>query len=135
MTRVRIGYFEDFKSSNTVLLEADAEGLRALAEMFRSLAGGTVDGLELHDLPFVEIHHGVQLTATRGVRDRGTRRADVGNAFLWERTPDGWEDAAEKLDVLTQYGEGHHYLDADEDQVIVQVSRGEYGDDWWRTHG
>jgi hypothetical protein len=38
-------------------------------------------------------------------------------------------------DALTQYGEGHHYLDADEDQVIVQVSRGEYGDDWWRTHG
>jgi hypothetical protein len=126
---------EDFKASNTLLLEADAEGLRTLAEKFRSLAGGTIDGLALHDLPFVEIHHRVQLIATRSAQDRGTRRVDVGNAFLWERTADGWEDAAEKLDVLTQYAEGHHYLDADEDQVVVQVSRGEYGDDWWRTHG
>ena len=135
MTSVRIGYFEDFKSSNTLLLEGDADGLGALAEMLRSLAAGTLDGLALHDLPFVEIHHGVHLTATRSSHDRGTRRADAGNAFLWERTPGGWQDAAEKLDVLTQHEEGHHYLDADEDQVVVQVSKGEYGDDWWHTHG
>ena len=135
MTSVRIGYFEDFKSSNTLLLEADAEGLRGLAEAFRSLAAGTLDGLAFHDLPFVEVHHRVQLTATRSTHDRGTRRADAENVFLWERDAGGWQGAAEKLDGLTQFGKGHHYLDADEDQVVVQVSKGEYGDDWWHKHG
>jgi len=135
MTSVRIGYFEDFKSSNTLLLEADAKGLGALAEMFRSLAAGTLDHLTLHDLPFVEVHHGVQLTATRTTRDRGTRRDNAGHVFLWERSADGWQDAAEKLDVLTQREKGHHYLDADEDQVVVQVSKCEYGDDWWHAQG
>lgn len=135
MICVRIGYFEDFKSSNTLLLEADVEGLRALAKMFRSLAGGTLDNLALHKCPFVEVHRGVQLTATRAVRDLGARRVNAGNAFQWERTADGWKDAAEKIEVLAQYGEGHHYFDADEDEVVVQVSRDEYGDDWWRKHG
>jgi hypothetical protein len=135
VTSVRIGYFQDFKSSDTLLLEADADGLRALAETFRSLAAGTLNRLALHGLPFVEVHHGVQLTATRSNRDRGTRHTDGGTAFLWERDATGWEDAAEKLDVLTQCEAGHHYLDADGDQVVVEVSKGEYGDDWWHTHG
>jgi hypothetical protein len=132
---MRIGYFEAFKSSQTLLVEASAEELRTFAELFRSLAAGTLGQLAVHDLPFVEVHHGVPLTASRGARDRGARRTDVGNTFAWERTADGWEDVAEKLDVLAQHPEGHHYLDTDEDDVVVQVSRGEYGDDWWRKHG
>lgn len=135
MTKLRIGYFEGFKSSNTLLLEADADSLRALAQLFRSLAAGTLDNLRLHALPFVEVHHGVLVTATRSALDRGARRGDAGPSFLWERTEDGWRDAADKLDVLSQHKEGHHYLDGDEDEVVIQVSKGEYGDDWWQKHG
>jgi hypothetical protein len=131
---IRIGYFEDFKSSKPLLLEADAEGIQSLAEAFRSLAAGTIANVVLHELPFVEIHHGVQLIATRGSQDRGTQR-DAENVFSWERDAEGWQEAAEKLDALTQYGAGHHYLDADNDQVVVQVSKDEYGDGWWHTHG
>jgi hypothetical protein len=132
---VRIGYFEAFKSSNTLLLEADAEGCRALAEVFRRLAAGTVKEISLHDLPFIEVHHGVQLIARRGRHDRGTRRGGDQHVFWWERNADGWQDAADKLDVLTNCEEAHHYLDAQDDQVVVQVSKGEYGDGWWGTHG
>jgi len=135
VTTLRIGYFKDFKSSNAILLEADTDGLRALAQLFRSLAAGTLDNVGLHDLPFVEAHHGVLVTATRSAHDRGARHADARPAFLWERTEDGWRDAADKLDVLSQHKEGHQYLDADEDEVVIQVSKGEYGDDWWREHG
>lgn len=67
MTNVRIGYFEEFKSSNTLFMEADAEGFRALAGMFRSLAVETLNALALHDLPFVEAHHGVPMTAVYDV--------------------------------------------------------------------
>ena len=30
---------------------------------------------------------------------------------------------------------GHHSLEAVEDKITVQVSKGEYGDEWWRAHG
>ncbi len=86
MTSVRIGYFEDFKSSDTLLLEAEAEGLRALAETFRSLAAGTLDRLALHELPFVQVHHGVQLIATRSNHDRGTRRSVPETRFCGSAT-------------------------------------------------
>ena len=81
MTSVHIGYFEAFKSSNTLILEGDADGLRALAETFRSLAAGTLDGVALHELPFMKVHHGVQVVATRSTHDRGTRRADAESVF------------------------------------------------------
>ena len=134
MTRVRIGYFEDFKSSKTLLLDADADGLRALAETFRSLAAGTLSAVGFDELPFMEVHHGVDLLAVRSTHDR-IWRADVENVFLWERTAEGWQDSAEKIDVLIQCARGHHYLEAADDQVVVEVSRGEYGDGWWRAHG
>ena len=102
MTSVHIGYFEGFKSSNTLLLEGDADGLRALAETFRSLAAGTLTAVVFHELPFMKVHHGVDLLAVRSTDDRGIRRADAENVFLWERTAEGWQDSAEKIDVLTQ---------------------------------
>jgi hypothetical protein len=126
---------EGFKSSKTLLLEADADGLRALAETFRSLAAGTLTAVVPDELPFMEVHHGVDLLATRSTHDRGIRRADVENVFLWERTAEGWQDSAERVDALTKCAQGHHYLDGAEDQVIVQISKGEYGDEWWRRHG
>jgi hypothetical protein len=39
------------------------------------------------------------------------------------------------LDVLIQSEKGHQYLDAEEDEIVVQVSKGEYGDAWWHMHG
>lgn len=132
---VRPGYFEDFKSSDTILMEADAEGLQRLATVFRSLASGKVHALVLHELPFIETYHGVQLIASCSGQDHGTRRGDATNAFLWERSNLGWEYSAEKLDVLIPYTDGHHYLEAADDEVIVQVSKGEYGDAWWLKHG
>lgn len=135
MARVRLGYFEDFKMNHTLLLEADAAGLRALVATFRALASGRVAGVALHHLPFVEVHHGVQLTAVRGSRNRGARRASIRNVFGWERTKDGWHDLAEKLDLLVGQKDGHYYVEEPEDDVVIQVSKGEYGDDWWRRHG
>jgi len=136
MSKVRLGYFADFKSNDTLLMEADTEGLQSLAALFRSLAVGTRDSLALHDLPLFEIHHGVQLTAACGGHDRGTRRFGTANSFLWERTALGWEDVADKLDSQVQAERAcHHYLDAEKDEVVVQVSKGEYGDKWWLEHG
>ena len=66
---VQIGFFRDFKSSDTLLIEGDSSGLRQLADVCGDLAedGGST---AIHELPFVEVHHGIRVvasTADRGV--------------------------------------------------------------------
>ena len=68
MAAVHLGYFENFKSSDTLLVEGDTEGLRHLAEVLRSLEKGSADIVEIDALPFVQSRHGVRLTAKRGRR-------------------------------------------------------------------
>lgn len=139
MPLLRVGYFENFKGDDTLLLESDSEGIARLADLLRSLATGERNRLALHDLPLFEMHHGIEVTATISARDRGLQRHGVENVFLWERTQEGWETAIELLEAFRD-GESpcHQYLDAEgiyTEEIVVQVSRNEYGDAWWSKHG
>jgi len=132
---VHLGYSENFKSSDTLLVEGDTEGLRHLAGVLRSLEKGSADIVDIDALPFVQSHHGVRLTAKRSRRELVKPIGHSSNEFTWERTEAGWQDAADKLEALIGHGEGHQYSDSVGDQVVVQVSKGEYGSDWWKRHG
>ena len=134
MGLVRLGYFEGFKSGNTLLLDGDQEGLQQLGETLQQLASGGAEAVALHSLPFVEAHHGVRLVARVAPRDTGTLQG-AGTEFEWKRTSSGWEEAAEKVAVISQSRCGHHYLDAFKDEVTVMVSLGEYGSQWWDKNG
>jgi hypothetical protein len=68
---IHLGYFEDFKSSNTVLIEGDQEGFRLLEQALRLLAKGEMESLIIHELPFAKAHKGVKLFAFRTSRDFG----------------------------------------------------------------
>ena len=139
MSMMRAGYFENFSGDDTLLLESNAEGIAQLASLLRFLATGKQNRLVLHELPLFEVHHGIALTAVVSARDRGLKSLGNENVFLWERTREGWEIAVELLDAFRD-GESpcHRYLDAegdDKDEIVVQVSRNEYGDAWWQKHG
>jgi len=41
---MHLGYFADLRSRETILIEADAQGLRELGEVFQSLAAGESGG-------------------------------------------------------------------------------------------
>lgn len=135
MAKVLLGYFEDFKSSNTLLIEGDPEGLRQLAGLLRSLENGSTNIIEVHTQPFIESHHGIHLIAARAHRDLVARTSSSSNEFRWERTDLSWRDAADKVEVLVESRSAHHCLDAVGDDVVIEVCKGEYGDDWWRAHG
>jgi hypothetical protein len=132
LSRVHIGFFRDFNSSDTVLIDGDSSGLRLLADTFRSLAN-SVGSVAIDELPFVEVHHGIRIAATVGERDNGA--SINGLDVSWERSADGWQDAADKLDVLETAAAGHQYLDASSDRVTVRASIGEYSDSWWTQNG
>jgi hypothetical protein len=135
LATARLGYFEDFKSSDTLLIEADSEGLRKLAELLRSLARGSAKVVTIHTQPFVESHHGVTLTASLGRRDFVARTGDASKEFRWERTASSWGEAADKVWALAERDAGHQYLDLDEDEVVIEVCTGEHGDAGWLAHG
>jgi hypothetical protein len=132
---VHLGYFENFKSTDTVLVEGDAEGLRHLVEVLRSLEGGSAAVVEIDALPFVKNNHGVRLSARRSHRDLVARVGPSSTEFTWERTETGWRDAADLVEGLLGHDAGHQYLDVADDQIVVEISKGEYGSEWWRRHG
>ena len=131
---VHIGFFEDFKSSNTLLLDGDKEGLERLAQAIQELAKGEKETIAIHSLPFVEVHQGVRLFASSSAKDLGARQQST-SEFEWKRTKSGWEETADKVHVVSQGPQCHHYLDAEKDEITVMVSSGEYGDKWWALHG
>ena len=45
---VRIGYFENFKSANTILVSGDEDGLQGLAVVLRTLEDPNARPVELH---------------------------------------------------------------------------------------
>jgi hypothetical protein len=133
MSTVHIGFFRDFKSSDTVLIEGDSNGIRLLADTFRRLATNGAP-IAIHELPFVEVHHGIRLVATLADDDAGA--SINGLEISWERSADGWREAAEKVDALVETARpGHQYLDSARDQITVEASCGEYGDSWWKQNG
>ncbi len=134
MGHVHIGFFKDFKESDTLLIEGDSEGLRSLALAIRKLATSrNIEVVAIQDLPFVEVHHGLQVLAYRVSGDDGARFQHAG-VLAWRRSAAGWQQVADKIDALCEPTAGHHYLD-DLSDVTVQASTGEYGAAWWLTHG
>ena len=129
---VHIGFFRDFKSSDTLLIDGDSDGLRQLADELRGLARNGVT-IEIHKLAFVQIHHGIRITATRA--EWGTGASIDDRDISWTQSESGWRSTAEKLETLTTGAPGHQYLDADGDQITVEASRGEYDDAWWTQNG
>ena len=132
MARVDIAFFPDFKSTDTLLIDGDREGIRLLAEVFRTLQRGSAP-VDLQELPFASAHHNIRITARRSERDDGASFHGVD--VIWQRSGEGWLEAAEKLDALATVAAGHQYLDALHDRVTVLASTGEYGETWWAQHG
>jgi hypothetical protein len=104
--------------------------------MLASLASGRIKRAILHRLPFVQAHGALELRALCSPHDRGARRDGPGNSFLWERSRSGWRDAAEKIALLSQAPQaGHCQLDAEHNDVVVTVAKGEHGEPWWARQG
>src|SRR6266508_3514568 len=70
MARVDIGFFPDFKSRDTLLIDGDREGLRLLAITLRNLTN-TIGSTSIHELPFAKTHHDIRMVARLSERDEG----------------------------------------------------------------
>jgi hypothetical protein len=143
---LRIGFFENFKGRDAILMSGDAAALASLIGITRSLASGSIVRSQLDQTSFVRAYHGVSLLLERGAmssglqyvsRDAHWRSSEpklpqTQPAFLWRLSPEDWDDVAERIGNLEGHA-GHHYP-ADSlgtvDDVGIVVSHGEYADSW-----
>ena len=132
MGLIRVGFFEDFKGADTLLIDVNAEGLRGLITWVREVMPSSRQ-IPLNDCPGVTLQPGTHVQASCVRDDAGLLRTGE-RAFAWRRSEDGWTDVVDKLAAM-QTGGCHQYLDGPRDDVQVIASIGEYGDEWWCRHG
>lgn len=132
MGRLHLGYFENLKEANTILVCGDGDGLQRLADHLRALQDPNGEPVNLHSLPFVEVHGEVSLVAYPVDRELGVRRIGSASSFAWHHSQEGWLESAEKIEVVAQGSGGHCYLGATAaGDAVVLVSKGEYDEKWW----
>lgn len=132
MAPIRIGFFNDFKGADTLLIDVNAEGLRGLIAWVREVMTSSRQ-IPLDACPGVTLQPGTHVEVSCVRDDAGLLRT-TGGAFVWRRSEDGWKDIVDNL-VAMQTGGCHQYLDGPRDDVQVIASIGEYGDEWWRRQG
>ncbi len=135
---VEMGYFENFADrGDTILVDGDVSGLLALAQILRGLEAPDAEPVAIHKLPFVVVHHGVELTAHPVGRELGVRRTDsVFTRFCWNHSEEGWLEAAEKIEGVVEGNGGHNWLECiGWEDVVVMVSTNEYDSAWWLKWG
>jgi hypothetical protein len=135
MSTLRIGYFKNFKGADTLLVCGDEQALQQLADRLRFLENPDASPLNLHQLSFVQVHRGVQLTAYPVDRELGVRRTASASCFSWHHSQEGWLEATEKIEAVARGSAGHCYLgEHPARDAAIMVSKGEYDDAWWERH-
>jgi hypothetical protein len=132
MAWIRIGHFEDFKGSDTLLIECDEQGLQSLIDVILHVgeAGGR-SILEEH--PVVRAYGGISVVIERSQEYVGLIAVGARH-FVWRRSSEAWEDVVDKLRAMQHAGPCHQYLDGPSDNLQVMAAIGEYGGDWWEIH-
>jgi hypothetical protein len=128
---IRVGFFEDFKGADTLLIDVDREGLRDLIAWLREV---TSSGRKswLSDCPSANLQSGLRIEVRRVPNDVGlVKMAET--ELVWRRSGEGWMETIEKLEAMEDSA-GHQYLDGPRDGVQSMASKGEYGDEWWKRH-
>jgi hypothetical protein len=105
MGSIRVGFFEEFKGANTLLIDVDHEGLRGLIAWLREVtSSGRKAGLS--DCPGVSLQSRLRVDVFRVPVDVFRVPDDTGllrmaeREFVWRRSEDGWMDIVEKLVVM-----------------------------------
>ncbi|MFN0315074.1 MAG: hypothetical protein ACKVQA_08555 [Burkholderiales bacterium] len=125
---LRLGFFEDFKGADTVLLSGSVLGIRNLVGRIRAFAASSEQELPIHEFAAVSAHQPAKLFVVRTPRTSG----GAGNAsFAWVCPPLEIEDVLGMLSAIAERGLGHHYFDLLASEVQLIVSVGEYDDPWW----
>ena len=87
---IRVGFFEDFKGEDTLLIDVDAAGLSDLIAWLRDVMSSDRK-VSLSACRGVSLQAALRVEVFRSRDDAGLLRT-AETAFVWQRSEDGWTD-------------------------------------------
>ena len=131
---IRIGFFENFKGENSILISVDIYGLLELEEIFLKLSHD-LTSFDFKDLKFLDKKFKIGLHALNEQENIGLVKISSEN-FEWKVTKEKWGEFREKTTALYRLGtEGHQYLGSDStdnQDLQVVLSFNEYDKKFWK---
>jgi len=132
MASIRVGFFEDFKGADTLLLDVDREGLSTLiAWLQTTMSSGRK--MAISHCPGAVVQSGLHVDLSCVTSETALVRIS-GTEFVWQLSAEGWAEVIDKLAAMESEA-CHQYLEGPTDDVQVMASIGEYGDSWWQRYG
>jgi hypothetical protein len=132
MASIRVGFFEDFKGADTLLVDVDHEDVNALIAWLQE-APSAGRKTTISDCPRSVVQSGLHVELLQAADDTGLVRT-AATAFVWRRSEEGWAEVVDKLAAM-KTGACHQYLEGPRNDLQMMASIGEYGEPWWRRHG
>src|SRR5438093_9052722 len=109
---IRTGFYDDFKSYDTVLISADINGILEIENAFFQLAQG-LSSFDFSTLKLLDKKYNIDIKAYSDTNDIGLRQIDKGK-FEWRLTKDKWNQFREMTTALYRNStNGHQYLDTE----------------------
>ncbi len=130
---IRIGFFENFKGENSILISVDINGLLELEKVFLKLSKNLTD-FNFNKLKLLDNKYQINLKAFSGNENIGLLKTSHEN-YDWRVTREKWGEFREKLTSMYRLGSGgHHYLDSNSktnNDLQVILSWDEYDIEFW----
>ena len=130
---IRIGFFNDFKGEDSILISADIYGLLELEKIFNQLSKKSTE-FELSNTKFIdpEFNIGIKMSST----DLNSGLKQVNGNYVWNLTKNKWSEIRDQASGLYKNGtNGHHYLDSESeinDDLQIVLSLNEYDMGFWK---
>lgn len=129
---IRIGFFENFRGEDSVLISVDIHGLLEIESIFLSLTKSKGE-FDTEKLKYLDRDHSLKIKMCSGNTNKGLMRDN--SDFRWELTSDKWNELREMTTALYKNGQvGHQYLDSNAssfDDLQVILSFNEYDIEFW----
>lgn len=124
---LRIGFFPNFKNADSVLLAADAEGIRILLDAIAKATANPTYAVPVHELAYVSAKHPAFLYVA--VNAKAARSVPVSTYYL-DVSGSARLNVEGLLEPLITSSAIHQFFDLVPRHVLV-VSVGEYDASWW----
>lgn len=133
---IHIGYFDNFKGENSIVISVDINGLLEIESIFLKLSQG------LSEFDFSKSQHvdksiKLKLHAVTSEENIGLIQTSPDN-YVWKITSAKWSEFREKSTALYRLGSsGHQYLDSDsidnKDLQVVLSWNEQTQKKWWEV--
>lgn len=142
---IRLGFYDNFKGYDTLLISVDINGLLEIENAFLKLSNG-IESFDFSTLSLLDTKYKVGVKAYNDTNNYGLTKIDTGK-FEWRLTSYLWNQFREMTTELCHNGNGgHHFLDfesnyfnkeenyIDVDSLQVVLSLDEYPLSFWQEH-